>query len=98
MQFREGEETVYGPVNVTVEAFRDAEERLRRYARSVPLDYMRHGPRPHPTLARLAQDLGLAVPVLRHALDMLTERGEIQVLIHPGGRYELRPARHLQFA
>lgn len=89
---------MYGRVNVTVEAFRDAEEKLRRYARSLPLDYMRHGPRPHPTLVRLAQELGLALPVLRHALDTLIERGEIQVLIHPGGRYELRLARHRQYA
>jgi hypothetical protein len=70
-----------------------AEQQLLQYARSFV-----HGPRrlsvqePR-TVTQLAAMLDLTAEVCGRALRVLADRGELRLLIHPGGRYELKPGR-----
>ena len=68
-----------------------AEARLRRYIRAQQLDAFRRGVPSPLTSDELAAILDLDPEPCRRALVGLSRRGEIEVLIHPGGRFELQP-------
>ena len=69
------------------------EARLLAYVRAARLEYIQRGPRPPITLAELAGLLGIDPRDCSQALNALTGSGEIETLIHPGARVELRPGR-----
>jgi class 3 adenylate cyclase len=70
---------------------RPAAERLRGYVRSLHLAYSEREPRPLLTADELAAVLELDPRACREALVELSCTDEIQVVIHPGGRCEMRP-------
>lgn len=65
---------------------------VREYVQSLRPTLVLGAPPRFPTLAELAAELGLGSPACRGAIERLHSRGEIIVLLHPGGRYELRLA------
>lgn len=69
------------------------EARVLEYVRTARLEYVQRGPRSPITLAELASLLGIDRRACSQALNALTGSGEIETLIHPGARYELRPGR-----
>lgn len=69
------------------------EARLLEFVQSARLEYVQHGPRAPLTLVELAHLLGIDRRDCSQALNTLTGSGEIETLIHPGARFELRPGR-----
>jgi hypothetical protein len=45
------------------------------------------------TIPSLAETLGVSPKACRAAIHALAQQGELQVQLHPGGLYELRPLR-----
>jgi hypothetical protein len=65
--------------------------RLLRYIQSLPARWLTHGRPTAWLLPDLARAAGLSPGACRLAIEALEHRGAAQVLLHAGGRYELRP-------